>query len=212
MNVCAASARCRSELVAAGLLAQLLSAITVAHAAAPAPAPTRQQNYAGDSAAAALSANAIGELEVRKNSLGALNNLLLDDEAAQAFRGAGGIETLIGLLREAGPGEARVEDAASSLLRVLQEDVKAGDVLVRCGGLPVLVATLSSPNEELQVYDGRGRASTPLTHHVASAHQALNSTPYHRPHKPSFSPSLSPSSLCVALVRRFASATSSLPQ
>lgn len=147
MNVCATSPRCRSELVVTGLLPQLLRAIAIAHAAAPAAAP------AGADAAAAAAEDplAYGELEVRKNALGALNNLLLDKDAAQALREEGGIETLTTLLRDAGDSEARLEDAASSLLRALQEDVKAGEAFVACGGMPVLVQTVQSPNEELQV-------------------------------------------------------------
>ena len=47
--------------------------------------------------------------------------------------------------------EARLEDAASSLLRSLQEDEYSGEALVEGGGLPVLVACLSFSNEELQV-------------------------------------------------------------
>ena len=144
MNVCATSELCRKELVVTGLLPQLLHSIALAHAAAPAAAPAA-------AAPAAAAPAAVGELEVRKNALGALNNLLLDETAAQQLRDEGGIETLTTLLREAGSSEARLEDAASSLLRALQEDAKAGEEFVGCGGMPVLVQTVQSPNEELQV-------------------------------------------------------------
>jgi hypothetical protein len=149
MNVCATSTKCRSELIVTGLLPQLLRAIAIAHAAAPAPAPAGVEAAAGggtDDEAAAY-----GELEVRRNALGALNNLLLSNDAASQLREEGGIETLTTLLRDAGGSEARLEDAASSLLRSLQEDVKAGEAFVACGGMPVLVHSVQSPNEELQI-------------------------------------------------------------
>lgn len=156
MNVCANSGRCRSELFAKlGLLSKLLSAIAVSHAAAPSAAPSRAM---ADSPPPPPDAAAIGELETRRNSLGALNNLLLQDEAAAALRDAGGIEVLVSLLRDvsSSTSEARMEDAATSLLRALQEDApKAGEALVECGGLPVLVMALGSPNEELQVKQPR---------------------------------------------------------
>ena len=129
MNACAASDSCRAELSVTGLLPQLLRAI-----AAPI------EDGAADAAE-----------EVRKNALGALNNLVLDRDAALALRSEGGIEVLFRLLDEAQGGESRLEDAASSLLRSLQEDGKAGDAFVDVGGMPVLVRTIASPNEELQV-------------------------------------------------------------
>ena len=128
MNVCATSPLCRSELAMSGLMPALLQQIVAAG-----EEPTD------------------GEPEVRKNALGALNNLMLDSSAAKALRTEGGIETLAELLRVHGAGEARLEDAASSLLRSLQEDPKAGDAFVECGGIAVLVSTVTSPNEELQI-------------------------------------------------------------
>jgi hypothetical protein len=130
MNVCATSALCRSELSVTRLLPALLKAIVAADVAA---------------------AEGIEEPEVRKNALGALNNLMLDEDAARSLREEGGIEILTELLREALSSDARLEDAASSLLRALQVDVRAGDAFIDADGLPVLVATVRSPNEELQV-------------------------------------------------------------
>ena len=69
------------------------------------------------------------EKEVLKNSLGTLNNLLLDKNAAVSLRAAGGIAVLDRLLREALDSESLLEDSATSLLRVVQEDEGAGDEL-----------------------------------------------------------------------------------
>ena len=129
MNVNATSTRCRSELAYSGLLKQLLDQIV----------------------AAGAYDSATFEPEVRKNALGALNNLMLDAHAAKQLRPEGGLEVLTGLLRTEGSGEARLEDAASSLLRALQEDLKAGEAFVEVGGMAALVSTVASPNEELQV-------------------------------------------------------------
>ena len=131
MNVCATSPTCRSELSVTGLLPALLKAITESASA---------EEGASDAVA-----------DLRKNALGALNNLMLDQDAALSLRELGGVDILTRLLEGAGANEARLEDAASSLLRALQEDARAGLLFVECGGMPVLVATLASPNEELQV-------------------------------------------------------------
>ena len=88
MNVTATSLACRAELSVTGLLPQLLRAISTSVPEAGAAEP-----------------------EVRKNALGALNNLMLDETAARALRTEGGIEVLTTLLEAADSSEARLEDA-----------------------------------------------------------------------------------------------------
>ena len=133
MNICATSLSCRTELAVTRLLPALLKAIV-------------------DAGEKLASGDIKGfEPEVRKNSLGALNNLLLDQDAARMLREAGGIAVLTNLLRDADSSEARLEDVGSSLLRAMQEDVRAGEAFCEVEGLPVLVATVASPNEELQI-------------------------------------------------------------
>lgn len=128
MNVCATSESGRAELSVTQLLPALLKVIASSVATSDNP----------------------DEPEVRKNSLGALNNLMLDEDAAKSLRPEGGIEILTNVLREEQNSEARLEDAEHALLRALQVDVRAGQAFVDCDGLPVLVAIVASPNEELQ--------------------------------------------------------------
>lgn len=211
MNVCATSARGRSDLMAAGLLPTLLSAVEppATRGASPVPSPSSSSD-----------ASAVGERETRRNALGCLNNLLLDDDAAAGLREAGGIEVLLSLLREAAAagsdaaasmvslpvlstegsgtaaGETRLEDAASSLLRALQQDAPAaGEVLVAAEGLPTLVASLTLPNEELQV------RAEPASAEPASAERGARYLPPCCPHRtalPTIHPIRSPPPSCAA--------------
>ena len=82
--------------------------------------PALLKQIVGATDAAAAGPPAEGEPEVMKNALGALNNLLLDASAARSLRDAGGLDVLTELLRTASSSEARLEDAASSLLRALR--------------------------------------------------------------------------------------------
>jgi len=76
---------------------------------------------------------------------------LLERPAALAAREAGGISVLDRLLREANGNEALLEDASTSLLRMVQEDEQAGETLVELGTMKTIVEHLENPNEELQV-------------------------------------------------------------
>lgn len=96
MNSLASSVTVRDSLAATGLMGQLL--------------PVLERSCDME------------EPEVRKNALGALNNLLLDRSAALSLRAAGGLSVLSRLLRDAVENESILEDTASSLLRVVQED------------------------------------------------------------------------------------------
>ena len=125
MNCCATSVRCREQLSTQGLLGVVLPLLE-----------------------SAIDAQ---EKEVLKNALGTLNNLLLDKTAAVSLRAAGGILVVDRLLREALHSESLLEDSATSLLRVVQEDEGAGDELVERGTMEVLMLHLENPNEELQV-------------------------------------------------------------
>ena len=103
MNVCATSSRCRSELAYSGLLRQLLDQIV-----------------------ASTATDAImGEAEVRKNALGALNNLMLDAQAAA-------VATLAYLtLNE---DDARVLVRLQGGLKKLQALLYANDPILQASG------------------------------------------------------------------------------
>ena len=138
MNCCASSEQCRDDLAAQGLLAQVLALLT-------------RSEMTGTQKDLAHAARA-GD-EVLGAALGLLNNLLLHAGSARKLRPLGGLAQLLRLLRARGAAasEAVLEDAASSLLRVVQEDEGAGAALFEMGALPKLVELVESANEELQI-------------------------------------------------------------
>ena len=138
MNCCASSEECRSDLVSHGLLAQVLAVVT-------------RSEISGTQKNLVTSTNLHGE--VLAAALALLNNVLLDDDAARRLRSLGGLSQLMRLLktRKMEVDESVLEDAASSLLRVVQEDQGAAPALFEMGAMPKLVEHVESANEELQV-------------------------------------------------------------
>lgn len=134
MNCAAASAECRRALLAQGLIETLLPIL----ASAVGKGPGLQRE------------------ELAAAALGALNNLLLEGAAAQALAAMGlaAQSLLLGLLRdpELQQHEAILEDAASSLLRLCQEESKSCAALVATEGVFAdIVRLISSANEELEI-------------------------------------------------------------
>ena len=138
MNCCASSESCRDDLADKGLLAQVLALLT----------RSEMTGTQKDLAIAALAGD-----EVLAAALGLLNNLLLHSGSARRLRSLGGLSQLMRLLktRAFSASEAILEDAASSLLRVVQEDEAASAALFEMGAMPKLVELVESVNEELQV-------------------------------------------------------------
>ena len=138
MNCCASSESCRDDLADKGLLAQVLALLT----------RSEMTGTQKDLAVAALAGD-----EVLAAALGLLNNLLLHSGSARRLRSLGGLSQLMRLLktRAFSASEAILEDAASSLLRVVQEDEAASAALFEMGAMPKLVELVESVNEELQV-------------------------------------------------------------
>ena len=128
MNCCASSSACLDDLAAAGLLDTLL--------------PLLRESLGEEGPLAAP--------ELGARLLGALNNLLLHAATARAIRPAGALGVILRPLTDADASEAMQEDAASSLVRVLQEDDAAGGAMVEAGMLSHVAPLLDSPNEELQ--------------------------------------------------------------
>jgi len=131
MNCCASSPAARKELAGQGLLPTLLSLL--ARGVGEADGPLVQP-------------------ELVSRVLGAINNLLLDEQcAATALHHEAGLLLLLRLLREPqADDDALLEDAASCLVRIARADVDAAVLLIGNGALSAVEARLPTDLEELQ--------------------------------------------------------------